>query len=87
VAPILLTHKGRNVYKVYTDGEYFTRSFIFSFADDGDEFSGATFDVRRLPTFKGTGAFVNAPGVYPFATEDEAIEQAIRDAMDEGYIP
>jgi hypothetical protein len=83
------THKsGRKVYHVFKDGEPgITRSFIFSFADDGDEFGGATFDVRRLPTFTGTGAVVTAPGVYPFATESEAIHAAIEAAIDQGYLP
>ena len=84
-----MTHKsGRKIYRVFKDGEPgITRMFTFSFVDDGEEFGPATFDVRRLPTWHGTGAFAQAPGTYPVSTEVDKIKQAIEDAMDEGFIP
>jgi len=84
-----MTHKsGRKIYRVFKDGEPgITRMFTFSFADDGEEFGPATCDVRRLPTWQGTGEFAQAPGMYPVSTEVDKIKQAIEDAMDQGYIP
>jgi hypothetical protein len=84
-----LTHKGVAIYHVYKediDGPSFTRTFHFSTDDDGYEFGPNVFDVRGLPTFKGTGAVVGPPSFYPVSPEGDQIKDAIRAAIDQGLL-
>ena len=84
------THKsGRKVYRVYKDGDWAEGrllNFIFSFKDDGQD-DMSVFDVRRLPTWEGSGDVFIAGGFGPISPEGDKIHAAIEAAIDQGYIP
>jgi hypothetical protein len=85
-----MQRNGVKVYRVYKediDGPSFMRTFQFSLEDDGYEFGPTVFDVRDLPTWKGTGVVVGPPSFYPISAEGDRIKEAIAAAIDQGVLP
>lgn len=85
-----LTHNNVNIYRVSKEGDDgIYRQFSFAMrpgCDDLTAFSAGGFDVRNLPTWQGTGTVLTG-NHYPISTEFPEIERAIRQAIDEGYLP
>ena len=84
----LLEHNGVQVFCTYKEGDPGNRvlTFTFSTANDGDDFGPKAFDVRQLPTWRGTGEVVIA-APFMLSPEGDEIERAVREAIDLGLLP
>lgn len=81
--PVFVTHNGVTIWRVYKDGEPFTRTFQFATAPVRSEFDDAVFDVRALTTWEGAQRQVMDWG----GRLEDAIVAAVLNAIDQGVIP
>jgi hypothetical protein len=77
--PCWFVRAGVPIYRVYKDGEAFTRLFCYATAPVRSEFDEAVFDVRELATWPDATLGVGDVG--------DAIRRALEAAIDAGELP